>query len=130
MATIDKREGTRGTTYRARVKVRGRVRARSFKRLTDARQWAKKVEGDLTSGKYVPSTNQMRHTVADVIDRYLDETLPTKHHNKDQKNPKRLLAWWRKRIGDVPVWSKYSNVLIHRVLRLARCSAQPLCGAR
>lgn len=103
MASITKREGARGTTYRARVKVGGRVRFKSFARLTDARMWAAQVEAELQRGGYVPTREDVRRTVADLVDQYLEDILPTKRHNRDRKNPERHLAWWRAELGNLPL---------------------------
>ncbi len=100
MATIDKRIGTNGkTTWRARVRVKGQTRIATFKRKTDATTWAGKTESDLALGNYVPETVDMRRTVTQMIDRYIEEHLPSKRRNKDQANPKRHLEWWRDEIG-------------------------------
>ena len=77
MASIDKREGAKGTTYRVRVRVRGeQPRIRTFKRKTDAELWAKKIESDLGHGFYVPTTADRRRTLGELIDKFLVEHLP------------------------------------------------------
>lgn len=102
MATIDKRIGTNGkTTWRARVRVKGQTRVATFNRKTDANTWAGKTEADLKLGTHVPEAAQMRRTVAKMIERYIDEHLPSKRRNKDQANPKRHLEWWRDEIGSI-----------------------------
>jgi integrase len=100
MATIDKRIGTTGSiTWRARVRVHGQTRVATFKRKTDATNWASNVETDLSRGLYVPEKAEMRRSVSEMINRYIDEHLPTKRKNKDLTNPKRHLEWWEKQIG-------------------------------
>ena len=100
MATIDKRVGNNGNiTYRARVRVLGQTRVATFKRITDAKTWAGKIESDLSEGKYVPTRTDRSRTLAQAVDWYIDEYLPTKARNKDQANPKRHLKWWKKQLG-------------------------------
>lgn len=111
MGSIVKRDGVRGTTYRARVKIGGRVRFKSFKRRTDARAWVREVERDLGRGINVPTRADLKRTVGDMIDRYLEEVLPTKRLNRDQVNPRRQLEWWKSAIGDIPLTALDSDVI-------------------
>jgi len=100
MATIDERRKADGTvTYRVRVRIGGETRIKSFHRKTDARAWARDIEADLGRGRYVPDAEAERRTVGQMIDRYLDEHLPTKRKNRDERNVRRELAWWKKQIG-------------------------------
>lgn len=104
MATIEKRvsELTGATTYRVRVRVQGeRPRSRTFVRKTDAKAWAAAAEADLGRGAYVPTTVDRRRTLAQVIDVYIADYLPTKPHSQDPQKTKALLAWWREHAGHV-----------------------------
>ena len=119
MASIQRREGVRGITYRARVKVRGRVRMRTFNRLVDARQWASGTETALTAGRRVPNAEELRRFLGDLIDRYIEETLPLRAH-KDIVNPPRQLGWWKDRIGDVPLIDLDGDVIGKGLLALSK----------
>lgn len=103
MATIEKRTtGTGGTSYRVKVRLRGeKPRTRTFKRKTDAKAWAAKIESDLGHGVFVPVTADRRRTLADLIDRYVEEYLPKKAHNRDRKGQEAILAWWKSEFGYV-----------------------------
>jgi integrase len=102
MATIEKREGSRGTTYRVRVRLNGELqRTRTFKRKTDAELWAKKVESDLGHGFYVPTTADRRRTLGELIDKFIAEQLPIRQRKADERNVKRNLAWWKEHAGFV-----------------------------
>jgi integrase len=102
MASIDKREGPRGTTYRVRVRLRGEaVRVRTFRRKTDAELWAKKIESDLGHGLYVPTTADRRRTLGELIDKFIAEQLPIRQRRADERNVKRTLAWWKEHAGFV-----------------------------
>lgn len=102
MATIEKRTSSDGTTsYRAKVRLRGeRPRSRTFKRLTDAKAWAAKVESDLGHGVFVPTTADRRRSLADLIDKYLTECLPSKQM-RNESGHRAILAWWREHYGFV-----------------------------
>lgn len=118
MATIDRRKGKNGITYRARVRVRGHTVAASFRRKTDALDWARQIETDLKRGKLVPSSQALRRTFSDMVERYLDEVLPAKRHNKDQKNPTRHLNWWRRQLGRLPLVDITPDVISRRLREL------------
>jgi integrase len=101
MATIETRRGPDGKpAYRARVRLHGHSeRTQTFKRKTDAKAWAESVESDLRRGRYVPTGEAMRRTVADMLDKYVRDYLPVKAHNKDRVKTQALLMWWREQIG-------------------------------
>jgi integrase len=100
MATIETRRGRDGTTYRARVRMRGQAeRTATFTRKTDARDWAEQIQSDLRRGRQAPLAEAMRHTLAELVDRYFVETLPTKESGKTQKNVRAYLSWWKTQIG-------------------------------
>jgi integrase len=102
MASIDKREGPSGTTYRVRVRLRGeQPRVRTFKRKTDAELWAKKIESDLGHGLYVPTTADRRRTLGELIDKFIAEQLPIRQRKADERNVRRTLAWWKEHAGYV-----------------------------
>lgn len=103
MATIEKRtSGTGATSYRVKVRLRGEApRSRTFKRLSDAKAWAAKAESDLGHGTYVPTTIDRRRTLADLIDKFLTEHLPTKANNRAADKVESHLAWWKDHAGYV-----------------------------
>ena len=70
MATIEKRTTSDGkTTYRVKVRVKGFApESASFDRLTDARDWGKKIETDMKAGRHFGQSK--RHTFNDLADEY------------------------------------------------------------
>src|SRR5207342_3545524 len=80
MATIEPRKLKDGSTrYRVRVRLQGELpRTKTFKRLTDAKAWAAKVESDMGHGAYVPTAHERRRTLRDLIGKYVEEYLPTR----------------------------------------------------
>ncbi len=83
MATIEKRTtGDGQTTYRVKVRVKGFApESASFDRLTDARDWGKKIETDMKAGRHFGQSK--RHTFNELADAY-------KQHAVD---PVRLDHW-------------------------------------
>jgi hypothetical protein len=83
MATFDQRIGTDGKTiYRVRVRRKGyATQTATFSKLSEAKKWAQITEGAIFEGRHFNVKEAKRHTVADLIDRYLQEILPHKSHS-------------------------------------------------
>lgn len=98
MATIEKRTTAKGAAvYRVKVRLKGYPpQSESFKRLTDARKWEQQTEAAIREGRYFKTAEAKRHTLADLIDRYISSILPAK---KDAAQQHRQLLWWRKQLG-------------------------------
>jgi len=65
--------------------------------LTDARRWASATESAIREGRYFKTIEAKRHTLADLIDKYLEEVLPQRR--TDRKNTRRLLLYWKRELG-------------------------------
>lgn len=111
MATIETRHNEDGTVgYRAKVRLKGfPSQSATFERKTDAKEWAKQTEANIRQGRHFKTAEAKKHTVGELIDRYLREI--------EKKNPKRfvdvrtLLGWWKGEIG-VYLLSDVSRALI------------------
>ena len=98
MASITKYEGKRGTTYKVTIRIAGRPTVtESFKRLSDAKQWARDTEFSIRSGQYFKTIKAKNLTLEDVIDRYRNEVLPDKPKSCFKQDPQ--LMWWKSKIG-------------------------------
>lgn len=77
MATFDKIEGKKGTKYRARVrlKIEGEsiVKTKTFKKLSDAKNWARKFENEALNGNENVSQNGCEKKIYEIIDDYIEE---------------------------------------------------------
>lgn len=80
MASIRKRLNKDGTpSYRADVRLKGFPPQRAtFARLTDAKRWARNTESAIQENRYFKTTESRKHTLSDMIDRYIDNVLPSK----------------------------------------------------
>jgi integrase len=88
-----------GVRYQVRVRIKGYPgQTATFKRLTGAKRWAQATEAAIHEGRHFKTTEAKRHTLADLIDRYVRSVLPTKK-DKTQEPQVAQLAWWRARIG-------------------------------
>lgn len=110
MATIRKRGKAHGTAFQAIVRMRGVVKTETFQRLTDAKDWAAKVEAEIRAGRAHLVTEQDRHSVADAIDRYSNRPMAkplSARHSQDGH-----LLWWKNHIGRLPLDRVTSAVLV------------------
>ncbi len=92
MASIEKRTSEDGSiSYRVKIRMQGRApESATFGRLTDAREWSKKIEADMKAGRHFGVSK--RHTLSELLDRYEAGELP-KLKSADSVRAK--LAWWR-----------------------------------
>lgn len=99
MAAINKHIGSDGkTTYRARIRLKGYpLQTATFKRLTDAKKWVQDTESAIREGRHFKTAEAKKHTLADLVDRYVKDVLPTKP--KQIKDQGHQLGWWKERLG-------------------------------
>lgn len=99
MATIEKRTSSDGeTSYRVKVRLKGfPVQSATFERLTDAKKWAQQTESAIREGRHFKTSEAKRHTLAELIDRYCRDVLPSKP--KIARDQMQQLAWWKEEIG-------------------------------
>ena len=102
MATIQERKTNKGETkYRVMVRRKGfPTEYATFDRLTDARAWAKQIEVDMKNGRYFKYGEAKRHTVAEMIDRYIREVSSQKSA-RFQSERKSQLQFWKDQLGDL-----------------------------
>ncbi|WP_045225428.1 tyrosine-type recombinase/integrase [Methyloterricola oryzae] len=100
MATIEKRETQDGkTSYRVKVRLKGYpVQSETFTRLTDAKKWAQQTEAAIREGRHFKTAEAKRHTLGELIDRYMRDVLPTERP-KEQKKKTTNLNRWKDELG-------------------------------
>lgn len=98
MATIEKRTAQDGSTsYRVKVRLKGQPsQSASFDRLTDAKKWAASIESAIREGRHFKTTEAKRHTLGELVDRYVRDVLPTKRDGQKQVGQ---LIWWKSELG-------------------------------
>lgn len=99
MAIIEKRTASDGrASFRVRVRLRGYPhQSATFTRITDAKKWAHATEAAIREGRHFKLAEAKRHTVSDLIQRYIDEVLPAKP--KSARKQTSQLHWWKSHIG-------------------------------
>ena len=99
MASIRKRTNKDGSTsYRVDIRLKGHPAERAtFTRLTDAKAWAQDTESAIRDGRYFKTRESQKHTLGELIDRYIRDVLPTKP--KQSSSQKQQLEWFKAEIG-------------------------------
>lgn len=118
MATIEKRTLKDGAfSYRVKVRLKGfPVQTASFERKTDAREWAKQTEVDIKAGRHFKTTEAKRHTLAELIDRYLSERKA--RNTIVPKEIKAHLIWWKNAIGPYTLSDITKSLVIEQRAKL------------
>lgn len=99
MATIRKRkDNDGGIRYQVIVRKKGvPPQYATFERMTDARRWGRQTESAIEEGRHFKTAEAKRHTLGDLINRYVNDVLPQKP--SAYKRQKAQLDWWKDRIG-------------------------------
>ncbi len=99
MARIEKRTKKDGkNSYRVLIRRKGYpTESATFARISDAKDWAQKIESAMKEKRYFKNSEAKKHTVADMIDRYLKRI--EKDNPKRVQDVKPMLEWWKAQIG-------------------------------
>jgi len=98
VASIRKWVGKKGVSYRVEIRLKGfPAQSATFRRLTDAKRWVQHTESAIREGRYFKTAESRKHTLAQMIDRYIREELPKKAKNINQKPQ---LLWWKSELGE------------------------------
>ena len=99
MAYIQERKTDDGKIhYRVQVRLKGYpTTTATFERKTDAKLWAQQTEAAMREGRHFKTTEAKKHTVAELVDRYIQNVIPTKPRNAPACTAQ--LLWWKKQLG-------------------------------
>src|SRR5271154_2652353 len=86
-------------TYYAEVRRHpGKPIRKKCRTLTEAKNWVRKTESLILDGHHVPDNKARKHTLADLIDRYIQlHLLKFPRRLKDQTSH---LNWWKQNYGN------------------------------
>ena len=99
-------------TYRVKVRLKGfPTQTGTFHRRTDAKKWAQATEAAIREGRHFKTVEAKKHTLTEMIDRYLRDVLPTKSTSA-QVNQRKHLTWWREHIGGMSLADVTPAVLV------------------
>lgn len=111
MATIFERISEDGQkSYQVKVRLKGYpTQTATFARKTDAGKWAQQTESAIRDGRHFKTREAKRHTLAELIDRYIRDILPRKP--RSFKNQKSQLLWWKEKIGSYALAEVTSSLI-------------------
>ena len=94
MATIAKRKDKNGNTkYQVIIRLKGaRSETATFARLTDAKRWAQDTESAIRDGRHFKTSEAKRHTLGEMIDKYISQFDPPSYKVAQ-------LEWWKAKLG-------------------------------
>jgi integrase len=105
------------TVFNVQVRMQGYpARTATFSNRRKAERWATTIEAQMIEGKHFRGTEGRRKTLADAIDRYLEEEVPKK---KGGGMHKAALPWWKARIGHLKLADVTPAVLAEQRGKLA-----------
>jgi len=122
MANFEKRTTQDGKTMiRVKVRLKGYpTQSASFERLTDARKWAQNTESAIREGRHFKTSQSKKHTLAELVTRYVSEVLAKKP--KTKRDQERHFNWWKNEIGSYSLSditpaliTEYKNKLVKEV---------------
>jgi integrase len=99
MATITKQQGAKKISYKVRIrKPDSPTVTKTFSSKNIADKWARKTELEIEEGTYFEKEEASKHTVADLVDRYLNDEVK-KLAETDWHARRLQLKWWKGEIG-------------------------------
>jgi integrase len=103
MANIEKRTSQSGElSYRAKIRLKGHpAESATFERLTDAKRWVQATEASMREGRYFKTSEAKKHTLSELVDRYIKTVLPRKP--KSQVLQTAQLTKWKEEIGSYTI---------------------------
>ena len=119
MAYIQERTDSKGTLrYRVQVRLKGHpTRSATFERKTKAKQWAQQIETAIREGRHFKAIESKKHTLNQLIDRYLKHVAPALKSAGDRQ---RHLQWWKGQIGAYTLADITPALIVECRDRLAR----------
>lgn len=85
-------------SYHAEVRLRGHPPQReTFRTRSLAKKWIQDTESAIRDGRHFKSAEAKRHTLGELIDRFITQWLPK--YPKRQAKQAALLTWWKNRLG-------------------------------
>jgi integrase len=123
MASIRKLQDRKSKPWQVRIRRKNQSFTEYFRTKKEAAEFAAKVEADFERWAKQLGGELRRHTVAELIDRYM-----AGWHGKDHNTPNRLL-WWREHYGDRAL-SDFSGDTVREALGQLETEPAPHGGKR
>jgi hypothetical protein len=111
------------TVYGVRIRRKGQLLLpATCTRLTDARQWAQRMEAAVSENRAVPGNAARKYTVTHLCERYRDTVMPHKRHSTTI-NQQHHLVWWQDCIGHMRLVEVTPAVIVQHRDTLAKTHA-------
>ena len=119
MAYIQKRVTKEGRLrYRVQVRLRGHpIQTATFERKTDAKRWVQQVETAIREGRHFKTSEAKRHTLSELVDRYIRDVLPQKPKSRHLQTAQ--LKWWKEQLGQYTLADVTPSLIVECRDRLA-----------
>ena len=89
---VRKKDGT--VSYHVEVRLKGHPSQRTaFRTRSLAKKWVQGTESAIRDGRHFRTAESKKHTVADLIDRFIMQWLPKNPNGIVKKTA--LLTWWK-----------------------------------
>lgn len=99
MATIQKRVQQDGkVAYHVRIRRKGHpLQCGTFTTISRAKEFVQRTEAAMKEGRYLKTVEAKKHTLAELIERYVRDILPRKP--KSNRQQLMQLKWWKEQLG-------------------------------
>lgn len=105
---LPKKDGSK--SYHAEIRLRGHpVERENFRTRSAAKKWIQDTESAMRDGRHSKVSKAKRHTVGELIDRFITQWLPK--NPKSQSKQTALLMWWKQRLGHLIIADLTSGVI-------------------
>jgi len=72
--------------YRVKIRLKGfPPQTSTHERIADAKRWAQDVESAIRDGRHFKTTEAKKHTLGELVDRYIRDVLPHKEKSKKKQ---------------------------------------------
>jgi len=103
-----KKDGTK--TYYAEVRLKGYpIQRASFRTRTLAKKWIQDTEAAIRDGRHFRTAEAKKHTVKDLIDRFVSQWLTQYPHRVVRQTA--YLAWWKERLGHLLLFDLTPSII-------------------
>jgi integrase len=94
--------GSKQKRFKVHIKIQGSPRiSKSFKRKTDAKAWAAKVETEIRDGEFNKASYKSRRILNELIDRYIQSEIPKSKAKVTKGVVESQLRWWKQELGSL-----------------------------
>lgn len=111
MATIKEQTTKHGKkSFHVRIRLKGQpLQCATFPNISKAKEYIQRTEAAIKEGRYFKDAEAKKHTLGDMVDRYIRDALPKKP--KSYQKQKMQLLWWKEQMGHL-LMSNISSALV------------------